>query len=268
MVTWERDLALDSAAATPLYHQLRERLRAVVRELPEGATLPPEKDLMTFAGVSRATARRAVGELVLEGALIVRQGKGTFVAPQRVPTELGRSPAGFSEIIRRAGRVPGSRIIETAEVPASGELAVLLEVAEGSSVVVVERLRLIDGQPAMVERVHFSAALVPGLLEEDLTGSLYDLLRQRYGLPPASGSETIIAVSAEHRLANLLGVPAGAPLLATTRSTRTSDGTRLEYTLRHARGDLCSFVVQLHDAQSGFGPIDVAMRGLAVTTHA
>jgi hypothetical protein len=51
-------------------------------------------------------------------------------------------------------------------------------------------------------------------------------------------------------MARLLLVPAGAALLATARSTRTASDRELEYTPRHARGDRCSFVVELRDAAS------------------
>lgn len=74
MTDWERRLALDPSAAVPLYYQLRERLRAVIRDCEPDTMIPAEKDLMVYAGVSRATARRAIGDLVQEGLLVARQG--------------------------------------------------------------------------------------------------------------------------------------------------------------------------------------------------
>lgn len=250
MIDWGQRLALDPSAAVPLYHQLRERLRAVIRECEPGTPLPTEKAMMGFAGVSRATARRAIADLVQEGLLFTRQGSGTYTAPRLVPTELGRRPAGFTETMLRIGRNPATRVLDARLVPAGQDLAHRLRVAEGAQVAVVERLRLLDGEPCMLERTHLPADAMPGLLDSDLSGSLYDILRSRYGLTPASGTESIMAVNADTRLARTLNVPVAAALIATARTTLSEYGTVLEYAIRHARGDMCSFLVQLNDANN------------------
>jgi GntR family transcriptional regulator len=246
-IDWPARLAVDPKAPTPLYHQLRERLRAVAAACAADTLMPTEKALMGYAGVSRATARKAIADLVQEGLLVTRQGSGTYTAPVRVPTELGRRPAGFSETMVRLGRRPSSRVIEAQIVPATAGVAERLGIAEYAPVVELERLRLLDGEPCMLERAHLPAGLVPGLLARDLTGSLYEVLGSAYGLRPAAGSETIIAVNADAHLAQILNVPVAAALIATARTTRTDSDVGLEYTIRHARGDMCSFSVALSD---------------------
>ena len=121
---------------------------------------------MQLAGVSRATARRAIADLAQEGLLVARQGRGTFTAPRRVEAVLGRRPAGFTEAMRRLGRTPSTRVLLAETVRADAGLADRLQVPEGAGVHLVERLRLVDGEPAMVERAHLPADLVPGLLDQ------------------------------------------------------------------------------------------------------
>ena len=246
-IDWPARLAVDPRAPTPLYHQLRERLRAVAASGAAGTLMPTERALTEYAGVSRATARKAIADLVQEGLLITRQGSGTYTAPVRVPTELGRRPAGFRETMVRLGRRPSSRVVDAQLVPATAGVAERLGVAEHAPVVELERLRLLDGEPCMLERAYLPAELVPGLLGLDLTGSLYEVLGSAYGLRPATGTETIIAVNADAHLARTLNVPVAAALIATARTTRTDRDVRLEYTIRHARGDMCSFSVALSD---------------------
>ncbi|MFC4008898.1 GntR family transcriptional regulator [Nonomuraea purpurea] len=250
MTDWERRLSLDPSAAVPLYYQLRERLRAVIRDCEPNTLIPAEKDLMAYAGVSRATARRAIGDLVQEGLLVARQGSGTYTAPLAVVPELGSRPVGFTETMARLGRKPTTQLLSAHVQRAEPGVAVALGVQEGHEVVFGLLLRLLDGVPCMVESAHLPVELVPGILDEDLTGSLYDLLRTKYGLTPASGRETIGAVNADYRLAELLRVPMAAALLATARSTCTESGIALEYTIRHARGDLTVFSVELNDAKN------------------
>lgn len=248
-IDWATRLVLDDANIVPLYHQLKERLRVVAQDMEPDSLMPSEKELMEYAHVSRATARKAVSDLVHEGVLYAQRGRGTFTAPPRVATKLSR-PAGFTETMRRLGRTPGTRLISVQDFPADEHLAGRLALTPGDPVTVVERLRLLDGEPCMVERAHLSSRLAPGLAGLDLTRSLYELLDEVYGKTPARGTETILAVSADAALARLLAVPRRSALLATARSTETDAGVPLEFTLRHARGDRCSFLVELTQAST------------------
>jgi GntR family transcriptional regulator len=244
MADWGTDLRLDADDVVPLYHQLKERIRAQARRLEPGTLIPSEKELMQLGGVGRATVRKAISDLVQEGVLTTHQGRGTFTAPERIQTSLSR-PAGFTETMERLGRRPQTRVLHAERRPALPEVAERLRIAPGDGVYVIERLRLIDGEPCMLERTHMAERLLPGLLGTDLSGSLYAAIAERYGLRPATGIESIVAVNADRHLAHLLGVPIASALLATVRVTETDDGRPLEYTLRHARGDLLAFTVAL-----------------------
>jgi GntR family transcriptional repressor for pyruvate dehydrogenase complex len=70
------------AAPRRLTHELVERLTAeiVSGELPPGARLPTEQEMIAATGVSRTVVREAVAALRAEGLLVTRQGAGAFVA--------------------------------------------------------------------------------------------------------------------------------------------------------------------------------------------
>jgi GntR family transcriptional regulator len=244
-VDWKARLALSSDSFTPLYAQLADRLREACRTLPAGTLMPSEKELMAFTGVSRATARKAVGDLVGEGLLYSARGKGTFTAASRVTTELSR-PLGFTEAMRARGLEPETRLLRLESISAVGDVGRGLGLHDGAEVLRIERLRLLRGEPCMIETTHVAAELVPGLGPEDVEGSLYLVLEQRWGMVAARGQETIIAINADRDAARLLGVPIAAALLSTLRTTQTKDGIPLEYTLRQARGDMCSFGIDLN----------------------
>jgi GntR family transcriptional regulator len=246
-VVWEHRLRVDPAAVTPLYYQLKEQLRAVATRMEAGAAIPSEKELMQLTGVGRATVRKAVADLVQEGVLYTQQGRGTFTAPRRIETSLER-PAGFTETMRRLGRRPSTQLLKAELAGASAFIAGPLRLEVGAPIYVIERLRLIDDEPCMVERTHMPVGLLPDLLQHDLTTSLYELLAATYQVQPATGTETIVAVNADRHLAQLLGVPIASALIATIRQTRTRADQPLEYTIRHARGDLLSFRVTLSAA--------------------
>lgn len=226
--------------------------------------MPSEKELMERAGVSRATARKAISDLVYEGVLSTYQGRGTFTAVERVETALER-PLGFTEAMTRLGRRPSTTVLSVDVRTSSAEVAAQLRVPPQTEVVVLERLRLLDGEPCMLERTHLPSSLVPGIAELDLGGSLYAVLESRYGLHPETGSEVIIALNADRKLAALLHVPIAAAILSTARTTEGTAGVPVEYTIRHARGDMCSFRVSL-DGHSGLA--DHSLTSSMVTREA
>lgn len=248
--------ALDERSGVPLYHQLREQLRAAATGLAPDSVMPSEKELVETLGVSRATARRAIADLIYEGVLYTRQGRGTFVATPRVQAQLER-PAGFTETMLALGRKPSTEVLDVSRVRVPSHVAAALELPGTADVYVVERLRILDGEPCMLERAHLPAALAPGLDRHDLSGSLYELLEREYDLVAAGGEEVMVAVNAERDSARRLNVPLAAALLVTARTTVDTRGVRFEQTYREARGDLCSFRVSL-DAGTAISDRDSA----------
>ncbi|WP_158531656.1 MULTISPECIES: GntR family transcriptional regulator [unclassified Meiothermus] len=237
---------LDPRAPLPLYLQLKEALLRVLQqgEWPEGRPIPSERELSQGLSISRATVRQAIQELEREGWLMRRQGRGTFPTPAKVEQPLARVTS-FSENMRQAGLDPSSKVISALLEPASPAAARALRLPPKSVVVVLTRLRLANGEPLMLERAHLNYNLTPGLLEHDLSGSLYEILTRVYRLRFARGEEIIQAIKAEPWLAKLLGIPRGAAVLFTQRSVFTDAGIPIEYTERYGRADKCSFRVLL-----------------------
>src|SRR6059058_329321 len=66
-----------------LRHEIAERLAAEILggQLPPGARLPTEQEMVAAMGVSRTVVREAVAALRADGLVVTRQGAGAFVAP-------------------------------------------------------------------------------------------------------------------------------------------------------------------------------------------
>jgi GntR family transcriptional regulator len=237
---------LDNSSAMPLYRQLRDAIQGL---LSSGAwsdehPIPSERELTQRLQVSRATVRQAIHELELEGWLVRHQGRGTYPSPHRIVQPLKRI-TGFSENMRSVGLEARSRLVSAKLEPATPLVAKALRLSSGAPVAVVTRLRLANDAPLMLERAHLNYNLVPGLLEHNLRGSLYDLLTNTYRLKFARGEETVEAIVADAKLARVLEMKRGEPLLYTQRTVFSDDGAVLEFTERFGRGDRCSFRVAL-----------------------
>lgn len=237
---------LDPNSSTPLFAQLKDALRHALRNgmWSDDQPLPSERQLTSELGVSRATVRQAIQELETEGWLVRRQGKGTFSSQPKVEQRL-ELLAGFSENMRAQGFEPTSRVLEAGLASASEKVARVFNQLPGWPVVMLRRIRLIDGEPLLYEISHLNETLAPGLATLDLGGSLYATLTSHYRLTLASGEETIEAVAADPELAELLEVEVGAPLVYTERTVLTDKGQAMEFTQRWGRGDKSSFRVKL-----------------------
>lgn len=229
--------------AEPLHAQLRTLLAAMcATELAPGTAIPSERELMATYAVSRATVRRAIESLVAEGALRRVQGKGTFVAPPRVQSHLHL--ASFTQDMRRRGKTPSTRVVRVGSVEPPPEVAAWFGLAPGRPAWWVERVRLAAGEPMAFEAGWYSPTLLPGLDRHDLTGSLYELFAQEYGVVVDTAEQTVRAELADPTLAHHLDVEAGDPLLAFERLSRCG-GAPLERVTSHYRGDRYELHVSL-----------------------
>lgn len=219
----------------PKHVQLREILETRAREeLPPHAPVGSERALMAGFGVSRATVREAIGQLVADGVLYRVHGKGTFVAAARVESQLHL--ASFTEEMRRRGLEPTTRVLERSLADPPRRVALELGLEQDERVWRLERLRIAAGEPMALELGWYPARLLPGLDAYDLSTSIYTLFAQTYDLVVDSAQQTVWAESADTHQAELLGVQVGASLLA-FRRTSSAGPVAVEHNLSWYRGD-------------------------------
>ncbi|WP_408014307.1 GntR family transcriptional regulator [Saccharopolyspora elongata] len=236
---------------TPKHAQLREILRELAsEELLPGAPVPSERDLAVRYGVSRLTVREAVGQLVAEGLLVRVRGKGTFTTRPRVDSQLHL--ASFTEDMRRRGMQPETVLLDANEAIPPPTTAEALGLRPDQPAYWLYRLRKADGAPMAVERGWYHAGLLPGLLDHDLSDSLYTLLARNYEVQLESGTQTVLAEGADAETARLLGVRTGSPVLVFRRIS-TAQGRPIEDMTSWYRGDLYQVTMQLDRIPSGSG---------------
>jgi GntR family transcriptional regulator len=124
-------------------------------------------------------------------------------------------------------------------------VATALGLDRGSPTLYLERLRLADGEPLLLEQVHLPAERFPGLLATDLeAGSLYEVLTERYGIRVARAREALEPVLLRAREARLLARRPGAPALLIEGIASTADGTPIEFGRTYVRGDRTRYYVE------------------------
>ncbi|HUO34294.1 MAG TPA: GntR family transcriptional regulator [Candidatus Acidoferrum sp.] len=254
-----RNAFVDRSAPMPLYYQIAEHLRRQMRrqKMRPGDLLTTDERVQEDFGVSRATARKAIDELVDEGFVERVTGKGTFVAEPRLQVPL---PAmlSFTEELERRGMRPSARIVSVAWVSAGERIAQVLAIGASARVLRLERIRSANGEPIL-----HTVDLLPGFLgigpEEDFSGSLYKLMESR-GISLAECQNIIEASVTDRRLASLLHVRKGFPILALQRTSYDANGRPVLYEDASCRGDLYRYAVRL--ARQGQHPASRTRRSI------
>jgi GntR family transcriptional regulator len=227
----------------PQYRQIEQVLRERISTLRPGARLPSDTDLVAEFGVSRMTARNAMQRLAEDGLIRREPGRGSFVSTPPTHRRTNRLMT-FTQEMRRAGRIPSSRVLERLVQPASSTEAASLGLPSRQAVVHLRRLRLADGEPIALESTVLIGACAPAVMNADLAnGSLHETLG-RAGFVLVRGTGTISAAAATADDARLLAIAPGDPLLVERRVIVDGEGRPIEATESRYVADRYGLVVQ------------------------
>lgn len=238
----------------PLYYQLAELIESHIDSgvLNPGDKLPPERDIATMAGISRMTARQALGYLEQRGAIEVRHGVGTFVTPPKLTSD-PLHLLGFTEQMMATGGRVTSSVLEQDVIEAPKSVANALGIHPGERVAHIMRLRSLNGEPMLLETSHFRHAHCAGIENHDLSErSLYATLAEEFGIHLTHAQQTIEAIAANSFESELFGIEKGLPMLLVEGVAWTADGVAGEFFKAVYRGDRFKFALRptVHGAGS------------------
>ena len=227
-------------SAEPLHQQLKE---IILRSIGDGKWPPhsqiaSERDLCERYNVSRTTTRRVLSDLTHEGIVYTVSGKGTFVSEQRLRQEL-KPLVGFTQDLRDQGVEVRSHVDLFERIEAHEDLAVHLRIRPHAAVIKLRRCRFAGTQPLAIQTTHLPEHLCPGILRFDFARhSLFETLRQEYGLDLMEGTTVIKPGLATDREIRLLDLTVPAAVLRTFQTTFLRDGQIIEYCVSAFHGDL------------------------------
>lgn len=218
----------------PLYKEIKRRLTAEIAQgrWRAGQALPAEIRLASRFGVSIGTLRKAVDELVAENILLRQQGRGTFVTTH----DRERLLFYFFHIVREDGTksYPELETLAFGRGRADAAVAERLRLRAGDPVILIRNRLSLEGTAIAIDELTLPAARFRGLTAAVFSrrpSTIYNLYQDLYGISVARTSERLRATLADRRVAALLGVTAGSPLLAIRRVAYAVDGEPVELRL-------------------------------------
>ncbi len=228
---------------------VRDSLRIQIIERSEGAllargdSLPSEDCLCATFGVSRNAIRESLDLLRQEGLVERIPGVGTILKSSKICQRLDRLK-GLSESLEGSQLSVTNGILAGRDVSANSFVAQKLGVPEGTPVVFVERLRIVDGTAFSLDDSYVRTDVVQDLLGADLLNrDLFSLLEELQQASLGWAEIKTEAVAADESTAEILCVDVGSPLLLVHRMVYLDDGTPLDLEVVRYRGDrsyLCS----------------------------
>ena len=215
----------------PLYEQVAEFLKRDIENGVYNATgkIPTEAELAEQYKVSRITIRKAMDNLVGDGLVEKKQGKGTFIRRQKFAKDI-KNLQSFSEMCRHMNMKPGGQMLENKLIPADDKIQKQLNLEPGAYVVYISRLRTADGEPVTIERNYFPV-------------KLFECLQEEAKVRVISSEKQIELCRATAAEAKLMKVKKGAPLLYIKSVAYTYDKEPLYAGAQVFNGEVCSLYV-------------------------
>jgi len=226
-----------SRNGTPAYKKIQNVIRSRIEsaELKPGDVVASERELARTHKVSLMTARHALAGLEHEGIVERRRGAGTFVAAPKIHFNKLMS---YTEQMSSRGLAPRSRVLVSKIIEHEPEVAARLGLPATSALVKIERLRETGDDPFALESCYLSATQFAELVKAPLGRiSLFSMLEDQFGVQLAYADEEVDASAAEAKLAELLRVHSGAPVLRIRQVIYSSKGEATIYVVGFYRSE-------------------------------
>jgi GntR family transcriptional regulator len=240
-------MTFERRTGIPLYLQIKEHLLARIDSgsWTEDSLIPTESQLCEEYGVSKITVREAVKILVMDGRLSRVPGRGTFVTKRKIEQRLN-SFFSFTRWARQNGIEPASRVIKVETMPCDNHIAAHLAIPEGRPVIRIERLRLGNGEPLMLETIWMDAGPCPDIHLRDLANvPLNSILETGYGIVLGRAMESIEPRTADAYVSRLLAIDKDVLLMLVEHTAYAVDDRIVYFVTALYRGDRVKFSIEL-----------------------
>ncbi len=230
----------------PLFEQLRELIvnKITSGEYKPGEKLPSERALSEMYNISRLTVRLALSDLVNDGMLIKKQGKGTFVANKPIQHSLGGLIGAVEELAHIHVDME-VRILKKEICSVSAEILRKMNNKLDKTMLLISRLVIVDGVPLALDYAYLPNSVAHFMDNVDLTKDVIYLVLEKCGFKITTAVQTIGAENPLREEAELLGIKTTAPVLALDRITSVEGDIPILYSKTIYRADRYQYNMSL-----------------------
>lgn len=209
----------------------------------EGDKLPTEMQLCAKYDVSRMTIRKALEKLIDHGWLYRIQGSGNYVKKDVNRKSYSGAARTFGLTQYLHNKKIESKMLDFKIIAADKDLSEKLYCKEGDIIYYVERLRIVEDEPHVLEKSYFIEKYVRGLSEKIIKSSIYSYIENDLGYRIQQSTDNVTAKEADAKLAEILDCEVGSALLLNESTVYLDNGQAFEYSLDIHRGDKANFIM-------------------------
>lgn len=240
---------VDETNPIPKYLQISAWIKELIQtgRYKVGEKLPSEVELSKMCGVNRNTLRQAISELTAVGILRKEKGTGTFVGSAtafELKHKLERISS-FRDMLGKSTIQANTKIIKKAVEDADDLVAETLFLGSSKKVIVVGRIRAGNGTPYIYEESYLPAVIFGGMLDFDLTGSMYEIISEQYNIVLARCKQTISAVNIDRKISKILQIPPNSAVIFSESVTFDEKSMPVELLYSYHRGDKYKLEIEL-----------------------
>lgn len=208
---------------------------------PSDQPIPDEISLANQFSCSRMTMKKALDILVMEGMLFRKRGHGTFIVKPSLQKNkvhvASKESLGLTQLIKEMGKSVTSQIIRFEVKFPTEEIAAHLTIDVDTPIYDIIRLRMVDGEPYVMEHTYMPTNLIPGITEKVLLSSVYSHINGTLGLTMAGLHRKIRASKANRLDKEYLSCLSDDPILEVEQVCYLNNGIPFEYSFSRHRYD-------------------------------
>jgi GntR family transcriptional regulator len=230
----------------PLYAQVKEYIIDLIEESEYDFKKPliPEIQISEELGVSIGTVKKAMSELVLEGAIERKPGLGTFVKTKKIKKRLNRIYS-FSEDIIKEGYMYNNRILDFYKTDADLSISKYLKLKSDNKLFFYTKLQIADNKPVMISYHYLPSQFFKNLKKEQCAKSIYDIITQDFGYEILKEEVSLEPIILDGEKSKLLESKKGSPALLTKTITYDLNKVPIAYAEDIIRGDSCKLFIEV-----------------------
>lgn len=240
---------LKRSSSEPMYQQISNFLRKKIKEgiYKEGTKIPTETELMEKFNVSRTTVRLALKEIIDDGLIIRKPGKGTFVKSGKVYHNL-KGFKGLYETLLDAGLNPETKLLNFYSSYPNEDVKIALKLESDSPVLKVLRLYHIKQEPIALAEISIHPDYMHLLTKEDAElYPVYETIAKRGKFRIQQANFEIFADNANSIIAKALNIEENEAVLGAERILFSTDGNPVEHTYLWFKANSYRFTLSLQE---------------------
>lgn len=222
--------------------KIRQRIRGGIYSV--GSLIPDQVSLAEEFNVSRMTVKKGMDILELEGLILRKRGAGTIVKKTALTDGLTVNVMEYDGLTKQlSNRDVKSKIIAFSLDFPDEYLREKLMIEKHNPIYKIIRLRVVDGNPYILEHTIMDAQLIPGINEEVMHQSIYSYIKNELNLEFGGAHRIIQADKSSEYDQKYLNCAKDDPVLEIEQLVYLEDGTPFEYSRSRSRYDTRSYDV-------------------------